>query len=471
MRPTGSLLLAILRRSSSMPVRVCGEVARTAALLLLLVHFAGNAAQAVQPKNTVGLAGAWVNTQTTGLVAQVVITSGAVGTEVHPYGFCSPTFCDWGGQPASVFSGSIGSSIAIGFHATITSTSETDYMQAHLIKGPSGEKLLEITTQVVFAAGDPRTKYEATEEFQIGTATLPAPAAANSSELSGTWTSTIPTAGITQVIIADAGGNFQVHPYGACSPTDCDWGSHPASQFSNSPTSTAPVGFQLTMDLGFKTAYMQGHLITGPTGQAWLEVTTQSTFAKHDPRFDYELTEDFQLNSTAPSSFSMTSASANLILHKGGQATDVITITPVNGTWDTAVQLSCAVAGPSPLPTCGLSVPSVIPGANAATSTLTVTMPMMAATSTGSHRMWAIYAFFAPLAMGFVLAGSTRKRRETLWAVGAIALVITASLMQTACGGSSPVQSTTRNFGSYTVTVTATSGSIQQVSQVAVTGQ
>ena len=98
------------------------------------------------------------------------------------------------------------------------------------------------------------------------------------------------------------------------------------------------------MDLGFKTAYMQGHLITGPTGQAWLEVTTQSTFAKHDPRFDYELTEDFQLNSTAPSSFSLTSASANLILHKGGQATDVITITPVNGTWDTAVQLSCAVA-------------------------------------------------------------------------------------------------------------------------------
>jgi hypothetical protein len=452
-------------------VHAFGEIARAAALLVLTVHLAGSAAQAVQPTNTLGLAGTWVNTQTTGLVAQVVISSGAGGAEVHPYGFCSPTFCDWGGEPASVFSGSIGSSIAIGFHATIASTSETDYMQGHLIKGPSGEKLLEITTQVVFAAGDPRNKYEATEDFQIGTATLPAPAVANSSELSGTWTTTIPTGGITQVIIADAGGNLQVHPYGSCSPTDCDWGSHPASQFSGSPTSSAPVGFQLTMDLGFKTAYMQAHLITGPTGQAWLEITTQSTFVKRDRRFDYELTEDFQLNSTAPSSFSMTSASANLIVPKGGQATDVITIAPVNGAWNTAVQLSCAVAGPAPLPTCGLSVPSVIPGANAAISTLTVTMPLMAATGTVSRRMLATCAFFAPLAMGFVLGGSKLKRWKSFWGVGAIALAMTALLMQTACGGSSPVQSTTQNPVSFTVTVTATSGSVQQVSEVAVTGQ
>jgi hypothetical protein len=80
-----------------------------------------------------------------------------------------------------------------------------------------------------------------------------------------------------------------------------------------------------------------------------------------------------------PSDFTLTVGSTTLTVAQGGQGSDAVTIAPQNGGFSNAVQLTCTVTGPAPLATCSLSPASVTPGAQPATTTLTIVAPSMTA--------------------------------------------------------------------------------------------
>jgi len=165
--------------------------------------------------------------------------------------------------------------------------------------------------------------------------------------------------------------------------------------------------------------------------------------------------------------FSITSASASLTAQRGGQVTDAITIAPQNGSFSSIIQLSCVVSGPSPMPTCALSPASVTPGANSASSTLTITAPAATAMQLPFGRPQLgklLYALWLPLVFGITIIGGSKKQRRRYWALGGFLLLLV--LLQTACGGSSPSNST-----NYTVTVTGVSGTITHTAQMTVTVQ
>jgi uncharacterized repeat protein (TIGR03803 family) len=171
------------------------------------------------------------------------------------------------------------------------------------------------------------------------------------------------------------------------------------------------------------------------------------------------------------SDFSLTPASSSLTVASGGQKTDVITIAPLNGAFASPIQLTCAVAGPSPLPACSFTPSSVTLGAGAATSTLTITAPMAAATRTPSPKQpnqLCTFTFSAwmPLALVLAAAGGSKKSRRGFWALsGSLVLLL---VMQSACGGTGGPTTSQTN---YAITVTATSGAIQHSTPVGVTLQ
>lgn len=216
----------------------------------------------------------------------------------------------------------------------------------------------------------------------------------------------------------------------------------------------------------------------GATFSGWSQACTGAGSCNLTLNSDEFVTATFG----SPGDFSVEPASLNLTAQRGGQVTDVITIAPVNGSLTTAVQLSCAFT-PSPvnpstaLATCSLSPTSVTPGPNSVTSTLTITAPTQSAQlipSGEGQLSRPLYTVFLPIPLALIglgLAGSNSKnRRRSLWLL--CGLFVAIPILQAGCGGgSSNQQSSPPSILNYTVTVTATSGTIQHATLVSVTVQ
>jgi hypothetical protein len=194
-------------------------------------------------------------------------------------------------------------------------------------------------------------------------------------------------------------------------------------------------------------------------------------------------TQNVQLSGTAIASvdftFDSTPASPSTVT-AGGSSTSTITVDPVSG-FNGATTLTCSVSpSPSLAPACSLKPSSVTPSGGPAQSTLTITTTAattaMAAPDAGrrSMRFYAVWLLLP--AMLLSTAGLTAPTRKKLIAFCLLSIAVAGLLFLVACGGGSSSPgggggggTAGTPAGTYTVTVTAKSGSLTHQTTVTVT--
>lgn len=171
----------------------------------------------------------------------------------------------------------------------------------------------------------------------------------------------------------------------------------------------------------------------------------------------------------AASDFSLNPASGSLTVQPGSQVNDVIGISPQSGAFNGAIQFSCTVMGPAPMPTCGVSPSSVTPGANPASTTLTVSAPtgIAGATPSVDWRFWrpAFSALFGLAIFAIILVAGVQKQRWQSWALRVLLLLLVGT--QAGCGGSSNNSKGPLGY-SVIVTGSANAGALQHTVQISV---
>jgi hypothetical protein len=175
------------------------------------------------------------------------------------------------------------------------------------------------------------------------------------------------------------------------------------------------------------------------------------------------------LSGTTTANFTVTNGALSATSgNPGVSATATITVTSVNS-FSSAVALACTVAPVvSKVPTCGLSPSSVTPAPNAtATSTLTVSTTAASAMlerPAGRRSSGVFYALLMPIVgITFVGAGfgANGSRHKKLFGFLMLGLMLAGLLLMPACGGSNNNGgggNTGTPAGTYTITVTGTSG-------------
>jgi Bacterial Ig-like domain (group 3)/FG-GAP-like repeat len=179
-----------------------------------------------------------------------------------------------------------------------------------------------------------------------------------------------------------------------------------------------------------------------------------------------------------PASFTVSASPASLSVTPGQTGTTTLSVTPAGG-FAQAVSFACS--GLPSEASCTFAPATVTPGSSAATTTLTITTTAPQASAERSR----IYRSAPPglLALGslllFAMPGAKRGARWSGWFVLVIALAVGGGFIGCGGGGSGSGGSggsggsTTTNpgtpAGTSSVTVTATSGSINQTATLQVT--
>ncbi len=165
--------------------------------------------------------------------------------------------------------------------------------------------------------------------------------------------------------------------------------------------------------------------------------------------------------------FSLASSPSSNTVQAGKTATYQVAVSPVGSVFTNVVKLNCS--GAPALTTCSLSPNALTPNSNPTTATLTITTTASVAQGVQlrSAEDRTLYAIWMPLQgiglFGMILVGS-RARSRKLRGILLLMVMSAAAAFMTACAGGTgitpPPQSGTTP-GTYTITVSGTSGALQ----------
>lgn len=121
------------------------------------------------------------------------------------------------------------------------------------------------------------------ERERLGITTPVAELAVAPLPLVGTWVNCDhQTPGLVRLMIEENGNEINIHAFGACQPTPCDWGIVTGTVYAANVATVPAVAFTATYNFAFKQTVVVGHLFNGS-----LLVETYDHFTDKSGRADY----------------------------------------------------------------------------------------------------------------------------------------------------------------------------------------
>jgi hypothetical protein len=283
---------------------IAALITTTAAVAALLPFSVPALASPVPPVPNPGLIRTWVNTNpATRNVVEIVISRSRNAIAVDGFGACSPTPCEWGNIPGTLFGASVRSVTGNSFEANWNfGFARTVVLGTLNLR----QKLPTLTVQefTTFTDHSGRANFAVTETFHPGKGVKPArlgTAAANYpagdsvrpvNALLGVWINTSPSGGgIRKIVLARTGGTLVVSAFGNCVPTLCVWGKIKGITFGTGISSVsgrvflAPYVFSFAKKLVDGTVNARGTLLT---------IHTYTEFTDHSGRSNYLHVDTFR---------------------------------------------------------------------------------------------------------------------------------------------------------------------------------
>jgi len=120
---------------------------------------------------------------------------------------------------------------------------------------------------------------------------------ASLAQFAGDWTNVDTNAGgITTLSIGLSGDSANVHAWGKCHPTDCDWGAVPAFAFAPDATSDLTGQAQALMAI-FDAGFSETTIFITPQGNR-LSLQSYTRFKDNSGRSNYASNDVFQKSSS-----------------------------------------------------------------------------------------------------------------------------------------------------------------------------